>query len=115
GRPGHLLRVLASPDLARELTGILLAETTTIGVRANEVARLAASRRTVDVETEYGTIPVKIASTGAAVLNVAPEFEACRAAAERRGVPVKQVIAAAQRAAASLDAPAAGRSELRRK
>src|SRR5579862_2687994 len=104
GRPGHVLRVLVSPDRARELTGVLLAETTTLGVRAYEVARLAVSRRTVDVDTEYGTIPVKIAADGAAVLNVAPEFEACRAIAERRGVPLKHVIAAAQRAAAPLTA-----------
>jgi pyridinium-3,5-bisthiocarboxylic acid mononucleotide nickel chelatase len=104
GRPGQVLRVLASPDRARELTGVLLAETTTLGVRAYEVARLAVSRRTVDVDTEYGTIPVKIAADGAAVLNVAPEFEACRAIAERRGVPLKHVLAAAQRAAASLTA-----------
>jgi pyridinium-3,5-bisthiocarboxylic acid mononucleotide nickel chelatase len=113
GRPGHVLRVLASPDRARELTAILLAETTTLGVRAYEVARLAVSRRTADVETEYGTIPVKIAADGATVLNVAPEFEACRAIAARRGVPLKHVLAAAQRAAASLaaaPAPARPRS-----
>lgn len=99
GRPGHVLRVLASRDRARELTGVLLAETTTLGVRAYEVSRLAATRRTMDVETEYGKIPVKIAVDGDTVLNVAPEFEACRAAAEFRGVPVKLIIAAAQRAA----------------
>jgi pyridinium-3,5-bisthiocarboxylic acid mononucleotide nickel chelatase len=100
GRPGHVLRVLASAERVRALTGILFAETTTLGVRAYEVTRLAASRRTVNVETEYGAVPVKIASDADALLNVAPEFEACRALAERRGVPVKQVIAAAQRAAA---------------
>lgn len=104
GRPGHVLRVLAPPDRARELTAILLAETTTLGVRAYEVARLSVSRRTADVETEYGTIPVKIAADGATVLNVAPEFEACRAIAVRRGIPLKHVLAAAQRAAASLAA-----------
>lgn len=99
GRPGHVLRVLASRDRVRQLTGVLLAETTTLGVRAYEVSRFAATRRMLDVETEYGKIPVKIAMDGDTVLNVAPEFEACRAAAEFRGVPVKQVIAAAQRAA----------------
>ncbi|HET7265740.1 MAG TPA: nickel pincer cofactor biosynthesis protein LarC [bacterium] len=101
GRPGHVLRVLASQARAKELTGVLLAETTTLGVRAYEVSRLAATRRTVDVDTEYGRIPVKIAVDGDVVLNVAPEFEACRAAAESRGVPVKQVIAAALRVAPS--------------
>lgn len=102
GRPGHLLRVLVSPERVGELTRILLAETTTLGVRAYEVARLAVDRRTVDVETEYGTVPVKVAGDSTGVLNATPEFEACRALADRRGVPVKQVIAAAQRAAATL-------------
>jgi pyridinium-3,5-bisthiocarboxylic acid mononucleotide nickel chelatase len=99
GRPGHVLRVLAHREHARALAEMLLAETTTLGVRAHEVVRLAAARRTVEVETEYGTVPVKVAVNGAAVLNAAPEFEVCRVLAERRGVPVKQVVAAAQRAA----------------
>jgi uncharacterized protein (DUF111 family) len=59
----------------------------------------------VDVETEYGPVPVKIAEDASGILNTSPEFEACRALAERRGVPVKQVIAAAQRAAAALEDP----------
>jgi uncharacterized protein (TIGR00299 family) protein len=105
GRPGHLLRVLAAPDRAQALCGILLAETTTLGVRTHEVTRIAARRRLVDVETEYGPIPVKIAEDASGILNTSPEFEACRALAERRGVPVKRVIAAAQRAAAALQDP----------
>jgi uncharacterized protein (TIGR00299 family) protein len=99
GRPGHVLRVLARPEQAQVLARILLVETTTLGVRAYNVVRLAASRRILQVETEFGIVPVKIAVNGATVVNAAPEFEACRALAERLGVPVKRVIAAAQRAA----------------
>ncbi|HEV2359496.1 MAG TPA: nickel pincer cofactor biosynthesis protein LarC [bacterium] len=105
GRPGHLVRVLAAPELARGLAGILLAETTTLGVRAHEVTRLAVDRQTVEVETEYGSVPVKIAGDDTGVVNVAPEFEACRVLAARHGVPVKRVIAAAQRAAAAPGTP----------
>jgi uncharacterized protein (TIGR00299 family) protein len=103
GRPGHLLRVLAAPDRARALCGILLTETTTLGVRMYEVARVAAGRQRVEVETEYGTVSIKIASDQSGVLNMSPEFEACRALAERHRVPVKRVIAAAQRAASALE------------
>jgi uncharacterized protein (TIGR00299 family) protein len=102
GRPGHLLRALAPPGRARALSGILMAETTTIGVRTYDVTRLAAGRRTAEVGTEFGPIPVKLAGDGSGLLNVSPEFEACRALAERHRVPLKQVIAAAQRAAAAL-------------
>ncbi len=107
GRPGHLLRVLAGPDLAQALCGLLFAETTTLGVRMHEVTRIAVRRRSVEVETDYGPVPVKIAEDLSGVLNMSPEFEACRALAERHGVPVKQVIAAAQRAAAALEDPRA--------
>ncbi len=103
GRPGHLLRVLAAPDLAQMLFGILVAETTTLGVRMYEVTRLVVARRLVDVETEYGSIPIKIAEDPSGVLTMTPEFEACRALAKRHGVPVKRVIAAAQRAAAAVE------------
>jgi uncharacterized protein (TIGR00299 family) protein len=102
GRPGHLVRVLAAPDRARALTGILLAETTTIGVRAYEVTRSAISRRIAEVETEFGPVPVKVAGDADGLLNVSPEFDACRALAERHRVPVKRVLAAAQQAAAVL-------------
>ena len=104
GRPGQLLRVLAPPERARALTGILFAETTTLGVRTYEVARASMERRIVHVETEFGSVPVKVASDHTGIVNLAPEFDACRVLAERRGVPLKQVMAAAQRAAAALGA-----------
>ncbi len=102
GRPGHLLRVLAPPECSHLLTGMLLSETTTIGVRMHEVTRLAAGRRMAEVPTAYGPVPIKVAYDAGGILNVTPEFDACRALAERHRVPVKRVLAAAQQAAAAL-------------
>ncbi len=102
GRPGHLVRVLAPPECSHLLTGMLLSETTTIGVRAHEVTRLAAGRRMAEVPTAYGPVPVKVAYDAGGILNVTPEFEACRAIAGRHRVPVKRVLAAAHQAAAAL-------------
>src|SRR5579864_3727172 len=102
GRPGHLLRVLAIPDRVRALYGILLAETTTLGVRVYEVTRFSVGRRRVEVETEFGSVAVKVAEDLSGVLTMTPEFEVCRALAQQHGVPVKWVIAAAHRAAAVL-------------
>ncbi len=101
GRPGHLLRALAHPDLAGTLYRVIVAETTTLGVRLYDVTRMAVGRRRVDVETEFGAVPLKVGEDASGVLTMTPEFEVCRALAERHGVPVKQVIAAAQRAAAA--------------
>jgi uncharacterized protein (DUF111 family) len=47
------------------------------------------------VETPYGAIRVKVGRSQGRVCNVQPEFDDCRAAAERHHVPVKEVQAAA--------------------
>jgi uncharacterized protein (DUF111 family) len=52
-------------------------------------------RLLVEVATQYGTIGVKVGSVGGEERNVAPEFEDCRAAAERHGVALKLVQQAA--------------------
>jgi uncharacterized protein (DUF111 family) len=64
-------------------------------VRLREVGRIERGRRMVDVTTPYGSIAVKVAGGDGLPDNVAPEYEACRSAAEAHGVPVKQVYAAA--------------------
>jgi pyridinium-3,5-bisthiocarboxylic acid mononucleotide nickel chelatase len=47
------------------------------------------------VETEYGTISVKVARRQGRVCNVQPEFEDCLARARAASRPVKEVWAAA--------------------
>ena len=58
-------------------------------MRYAPLERTVLARRTVEVATRYGTIPVKVALDGDAVRNAAPEYEACAAAAKRYDVPVK--------------------------
>jgi uncharacterized protein (TIGR00299 family) protein len=108
GRPGHLLRVLAEPEKASDLIGLLLGETTTLGVRRYEVTRVAVARGMVEVETEFGPVPVKVSTDPAGGLTLTPEFDACRALAERHGVPLKRVLAAAYREAAAREARGRG-------
>lgn len=99
GRPAMQLGALvAKADLER-LTRVILNETTTIGLRFHEVGRVEMPRRTVTVITVYGPIPVKLSGGDDGPRNVAPEFDSCRKAARRKGVPVKHVLAAAAAAA----------------
>jgi len=49
----------------------------------------------VTVETPYGPIRVKVGKRDARVLTAAPEYEDCAAAADRAGVALKDVYAAA--------------------
>jgi uncharacterized protein (DUF111 family) len=51
------------------------------------------------VATPFGEIQVKVGRLDGQIVQAAPEFEACRRAAEAAGVSVKQVYEAAARAA----------------
>lgn len=90
GRPGSLLRVIAKPEDQERLAELVFAETTTLGLRIYSAERRVLERELVEVETPWGKVRVKITPRGAA-----PEYEDCRKIAEEKGVPLKDVMAAA--------------------
>jgi pyridinium-3,5-bisthiocarboxylic acid mononucleotide nickel chelatase len=94
-RPGTLITVLAAPDRRETLAGIVFRESTTIGVRYHEVHRERLEREVVSVETAFGPIRCKIARRAGDLVNASPEFDDCVRVATERGVPVKDVHAAA--------------------
>jgi uncharacterized protein (TIGR00299 family) protein len=98
-RPGFLLRVLARPSNRTALSGVLFAETPTLGVRAVECDRLVLERETRRVETPFGRIAVKIARGERGRLDVSAEYDDCKRAARRSGAPLRDVIRAAEEAA----------------
>lgn len=95
-RPGVLMSVLCRPDDKARLADMLFAETTTLGVRSYEVQRRALEREIVRVETEYGPIDVKVARLNGHVVNEMPEYDQCREAARKAGVPLRVVESAAR-------------------
>lgn len=99
-RPGVLVSVLCHPDKKDALYHLLLTETTTFGARSYEVERRALSREFIRVETPYGEIDVKVATTGGRVIKQMPEYEQCRAAAESAGVPLHVIEEAVREALA---------------
>jgi uncharacterized protein (TIGR00299 family) protein len=100
GRPGLLLGALCDEAHRAAVTGAFFAETTTLGVRRRRVEREVLERELATVETEYGTVRVKIALRSGRVTGVHPEFDDCAARARERGVAVREVVAAALRARA---------------
>jgi hypothetical protein len=90
----------AGADIDR-LAAVLFKESPTIGLRYYPVGRIEMTRTIHTVETPYGLIRVKVAE-GHGAKNASPEFEDCRAAAEKTGVSVKQVMAAAMGLAQTL-------------
>jgi hypothetical protein len=94
-RPGLLVTILSEPSNVSRLIDLLFRETTTIGVRTHDVRRKTLARDLVPVITPYGEVRMKVSRLDGAVLNATPEYEDCRKLAAERGVPLKQVIAAA--------------------
>jgi len=95
-RPGVLVSILCRLTDGEAMHELLFAETPTLGVRSYRVSRRALEREAVTVETEFGTIAVKVARRGGHVVGAMPEFEECRAAALAHGVPLRVVQEAAR-------------------
>lgn len=96
-RPGVLLTVLARPEDARRLADVIFAESTTIGLRMRDETRVVLEREWVPIDTEWGTVRIKIARRHGEEINAAPEFEDCRRIALEHRVPLKRVMQEAMR------------------
>lgn len=105
-RPGTLLSALCAPVLAPALTELLLAETTTLGVRRQAVWRTALLRDTTRIQTRYGDVVVKTAYRHGRPLRCKPEYEDCKRLALEHGVPIHAVYSAAHAALAAQGLPA---------
>lgn len=94
-RPGVILSVLCPETLAEHMAALIFRHTGTLGIRKSLATRWKLKRELVTVQTGFGPVTVKLGRLGTDVVHAAPEFESCRAAAERAGVPVRIVQAAA--------------------
>jgi uncharacterized protein (TIGR00299 family) protein len=97
-RPGTLVTVISPVDRRERLSAILFRETTTIGVRYEHMRRETLDRRIETVETNVGSVRIKVASRDADVLSATPEFDDCLRLAKAAKVPLKSVQAEAMRA-----------------
>ncbi|MGE3277229.1 MAG: nickel pincer cofactor biosynthesis protein LarC [Vicinamibacterales bacterium] len=97
-RPGTLVTVVARPEDRERLADLVFRETTTIGVRRQEMDRECLDRELVPVETPIGAIRFKVARRNGRVLNAQPEYEDVARAAAAHDLPIKIAQAHAQKA-----------------
>lgn len=98
GRTGMWLVVIAEPGDADALARTLLGETSSLGVRVRIDRRIELSRRTIEMETPFGRVTLKIAALPGGGERAVPEFESVRAAADAAGRPLREVADAAMAA-----------------
>lgn len=92
-RPGFLLSVVTAPESFEIVADAIFRETTTIGIRYYEADRRVLEREIVPIEVEFGIIRVKVSRREGQIMNFSPEYEDCRVAAEKHGIPVKWIQA----------------------
>ena len=98
-RPGTLLSVLAKPQDANTLAAVLLAETSTLGVRTQTLRRWEAERDQIEVATPLGPARVKAKRWDGKVQRLAPEYESCAALARQHRLPLAEVYRIVEAAA----------------
>jgi pyridinium-3,5-bisthiocarboxylic acid mononucleotide nickel chelatase len=98
-RPGVVLSIICAASERDQLAGIVMSETSAIGVRSYAVRRLVLTRASREVSTVYGTVRVKSAHSPDGYENLAPEYEDCKRLAREQQVPIKLVYQAAVAAA----------------
>jgi len=94
-RPGTLLSVICDPAKEEALAAIVLAETSTLGVRISRWERICLARHWEEISTEFGPIRIKIGERDGREITASPEYEDCRRAAMKHKAPVRQVYESA--------------------
>lgn len=92
GRPGIVFTALSPPDRAQAVASILLHETSTLGVRMQEMQRIVLRRRMEVIQTSGGSIRMKVAELGHGLTKAAPEYQDCKRIAKQTGRPVRDIL-----------------------
>ncbi len=96
-RPAWTLSVLSpdQADMESLLAETLFRHTSTFGLRRQRMERRKLEREFETVETDFGSVKMKVGRLNGQVLHAQPEYEDCRAAAERARVSLDDVRRAA--------------------
>jgi len=85
-RPATTVSILCQPSAKDTFADLLYRETSTLGVRIGEVQRECLAREFVNVDTQFGSVDVKVARRGGEIVNAMPEFEQVKKLALQNGV-----------------------------
>ena len=90
-RPGTVLSVLVPAHLEHVAVEAILRETPTLGIRSRPVDRFVADRESVSLDTEFGTVSIKVKSLDGTPVGASPEPDDCHRIAIETGLPFQEV------------------------
>lgn len=91
GRPGVILNVLAAAAKERELAGIILRETTTLGLRVRSIRRHEGVREMRTLATSWGPVRIKLKVIEGQVVAAVPEYSDVKNIADETGLSARQI------------------------
>jgi len=100
-RPGSIVQVLCYEHDRQKLTRIFFQESTTAGIRSYKAERDIIQRRQGKLKTKFGMLNVKIFEDERGE-RVVPEFESCKKAARKSGLPLRDIYGESAAAAEKL-------------
>ena len=92
GRPGIILTALTTPAKTEPVLKVFFHETTTLGVRVQEITRRVLPRSIRTLRIPDGTVRVKIAEIDGRKKKMRPEYRDCQQIADKTGRPVREVF-----------------------
>jgi pyridinium-3,5-bisthiocarboxylic acid mononucleotide nickel chelatase len=90
-RPAIMLSVLSPGSLESALAETLIKETTTLGIRVRPIYRHLAERETIELDSNYGRVKIKVKRFNEVIMSLAPEYDDCRRIASEQSIPLKEV------------------------
>jgi hypothetical protein len=97
-RPATLVTIICPSEDGEQLALVLLRETSTLGVRIQQVQRRKAQRAQELIATGLGPMLVKVKRLGSRIIGATPEYEECQRIAREQDMPLADVYEVARQA-----------------
>jgi len=90
-RPAFKICALCRPEDLAGMLNLIFSDTSTFGVRVEEIKRFAVKRELRKVKLPYGEVKVKAAILKGKEITISPEYESCVSLAKKTGKPLKEI------------------------
>jgi len=90
-RPGTMVQILCHTERREAIVRRILSETTSLGIRYYEAQRQTLVRDELNINSSFGTIPVKRVRDPLGNIRLVPEYEVCKRIALERDMPLRVV------------------------
>ncbi len=90
-RPAFKVCALCANDKVGSIAEVFFSETSTLGIRMQQIGRITLERGIKTVKLPYGEVKIKIGILRGKEITFSPEFESCAAVARKLKKPLKEV------------------------